>query len=158
LGRTRPPIPCELPFTYWVFGRPVSVQNDGGSRPRALSDWRRKVGAALGVAVALATKDRGFELISHKVEARIIWLSTDPENPDHPDVDNMVKPLIDALNREVIDDDRQVHRILAEKGDINDPPSTLLQIWPEILDDEEYVLTGEVTVVRISYFVLEFQT
>jgi Holliday junction resolvase RusA-like endonuclease len=156
LGRQRSPIPCDLPACYWVFGRPVSTRNDDGSKPRALAAWRSKVKAALDVAINDATKDRGFELVEGPVEIRVIWLSVDPEDPSQPDLDNMLKPLIDALNKKLIHDDRQVHRILAEKASINSPPTTLRDIYSELQDDVEYTRTGEVIVVRISPFNSEY--
>jgi len=112
---------------------------------------------ALGAAVAEASKDRGFEFIYDRVEIRVIWLSTDPYDRSQPDIDNMLKPLIDALNQRVIEDDRQVHRILAEKGSIDSPPATLEDMYREIQDDEEYTQTGEVIVVQVSRFLSEYQ-
>jgi Holliday junction resolvase RusA-like endonuclease len=156
LGRQRPPIPCQLPFSYWVFGRPVSTQNDDGSKPGALPAWRDKVNSALGAAVAMASKNRGFELVQDLVEVRVIWLSADPADRQQPDVDNMLKPLIDAFNEKIIGDDRQVHRILAEKANIELPPHATRGVYPEIQDDEEYAKTGEVVVVFLNHFNREY--
>ena len=122
MARQRPPIECPRPFVYWVFGRPVSTRNDDGGRPAALPTWRNKVNDALNEAVADASKGRGFVLIDNLVEIQACWMSVNPSDPSQPDVDNMLKPLIDALNKTVIDDDRQVHRIVAEKADINSRP------------------------------------
>lgn len=157
MGRQRPPIECELPLTYWVFGRPVSTRNDDGSKPSRLTAWRATVNSALDAAVSIASKDRGFVPIDKHVELRIIWLSPNPTDQTQPDVDNILKPLIDALNGRIITDDRQVHRILAEKAYIGSPPATLREIYPEILDDQEYSESGEVIVVRVSLFALEYQ-
>jgi Holliday junction resolvase RusA-like endonuclease len=157
LGRQRLPIPCQLPFCYWVFGRPVSTQNDDGSKPGALPAWRDKVNSALGAAVAMASKNRGFELVQDLVEVRVIWLSADPGDRQQPDVDNMLKPLIDAFNEKIIGDDRQVHRILAEKANIESPPHATRDVYPEIQDDEEYANTGEVIVVFLNHFNREYQ-
>ena len=101
---------------------PVSTRNDDGGRPAALPTWRNKVNDALNEAVADASKGRGFVLIDNLVEIQACWMSVNPSDPSQPDVDNMLKPLIDALNKTVIDDDRQVHRIVAEKADINSRP------------------------------------
>ena len=157
MGRQRPPIDCELPFTYWVFGRPVSTRNDEGETPRALPAWRKKINDALAEAIASSTKNRGYNLIKDIVEVRVIWLSTDPKNYDQPDIDNMLKPLIDAFNKTIIDDDKQVHRILAEKGNINSPPEALGRIFSEVQEDEEYVETGEVIAVILDYFSEEYK-
>ena len=134
----------------------MSTRNDDGSKPRALPAWRSKVAAALDVAVSDATKDRGFELIEGRVEIRVVWLSLDPEDSSQPDLDNILKPLLDALNQKLIQDDRQVHRILAEKASFNSPLTTLQDIYPELQDDDDYT-NGEVTVVRISRLNPEYQ-
>jgi Endodeoxyribonuclease RusA len=81
----------------------------------------------------------------------------DPEDSSQPDLDNILKPLLDALNQKLIQDDRQVHRILAEKASINSPPTALQDVYPQLQDDDEYTKTGEVTVVRISPFNSEYQ-
>jgi Holliday junction resolvase RusA-like endonuclease len=155
LGRKREPVPCSLPFTYWVFGRPVSTRNDDNHTPRALPAWRSKVNSTVDAEVANLTKGRGFELISDRVEIRVVWLSTDPFERDQPDVDNMLKPLIDALNGRVIGDDRQVHRILAEKTNVNFEVPIISEISAEIVEDPDY--RGEIIVVRVSDFDPEYR-
>ena len=154
LGRKREPVPCSLPFTYWVFGRPTSTRNDDNDTPRALPAWRRKINSTVDAEVASLTKGRGSEPILDRVEIRVIWLSTDPFDKDQPDVDNMLKPLIDALNGRVIEDDRQVHRILAEKTNVNYEVPIISEISAEIVDDPDY--RGEIVVVRVSSFALEY--
>jgi len=114
------------------------------------------VNSALDAAVMAASNNRGFELIIDPVEIRVFWLSDIPYDLTQPDVDNMLKPLIDVLNK-IFDDDRQVHRILAERADINRPPSALRNIYPEIQDDQEYTETGEVIVVRVSSLAPEYR-
>lgn len=105
----------------------------------------------------MASKNRGFELVQDLVEVRVIWLSTDPADRLQPDIDNMLKPLIDAFNEKIIGDDRQVHRILAEKANILSPPHVTGEVYPEIQDDEEYAETGEVIVVFLNRFSREYQ-
>ncbi|GJD98670.1 RusA family crossover junction endodeoxyribonuclease [Methylobacterium isbiliense] len=151
LGRRRPPVGHDLPFTYWVFGRPVSTRNDDGSKPAALPRWRGTVTTALTEAVEASTKGRGLRLVTAPVQVRIDWLSLDPFDPSQPDVDNMLKPLIDALNGTVIGDDRQVHRILAQKGSVNATPD-LDVAFADIQDDERFTRFGEVIVVSVAAF------
>jgi Holliday junction resolvase RusA-like endonuclease len=115
------------------------------------------VDEALAEAVAEATKGRGFVRIEGLVEIQVCWMSTDPLDPSQPDLDNMLKPLIDALNETVIDDDRQVHRIFAEKADINSPPRLVDKIAGVLQDDPRYVETGEVIVVCLRTFLPEYQ-
>jgi len=140
-----------------VFGRPISIRNEDGSKPKALGKWRKEVDLALVLAVAESTKSRGYVPFEGPVEVHVIWLSTDTSNPLHPDVDNILKPLIDALNRRIISDDIKVHRLLAEKADLNEPPSILLPFYNDIQDDPSFLTTAEVTVVRVDRFTPEFR-
>jgi Holliday junction resolvase RusA-like endonuclease len=144
-----------LPFIYWVFGRPVSTRNEDGGKPAGLAKWRGIVNTAAAEAVERASKGRGLVLEEALVQLHICWLSADPSDPSQPDIDNMLKPLIDALNKTVIADDRQVHRILAEKASINSPPSSIGIVMRELQDDERFVDIGEVTVVTLSSFASE---
>jgi Holliday junction resolvase RusA-like endonuclease len=110
------------------------------------------VDEALAEAVAEATKGRGFVRIEGLVEIQVCWMSTNPLDPSQPDLDNMLKPLNDALNETVIDDDCQVHRIFAEKADIN----VVDEIVRVLEDDPRYVETGEVVVVCLRTFLPEY--
>ncbi|WP_342149152.1 RusA family crossover junction endodeoxyribonuclease [Methylorubrum sp. SB2] len=149
MARQRPPIPCTLPFTYWVFGRPISQQAQDGKKPAALPRWRATVEAALLEAIEAASGRRGFVPFEGFVEVQVYWLSLDPSDRSQPDLDNVLKPLIDAFNTRVIADDGQVHRILAEKASINDPPAAVRDVMDEVQDDPLYMRTGEVTIVRL---------
>jgi Holliday junction resolvase RusA-like endonuclease len=149
VGRTRGPIECELPFDYWVFGRPISYRNEAEERPPGYPRWRAKVKTAAEEAADDLSKGRGFVLTTALVEVRVYWLTADPTDKTQPDLDNILKPLLDALVKLVIDDDRQVHRLIAEKGSINSMPVDLAHIKNEIVDDDRFVEDGEVTVVRV---------
>jgi len=155
VARQRPPVECGLPFVYWVFGRPVSIGSDDSRKPRGLAIWREKVKAALAEAVADASKDRGFILIESLVEVQISWMSTNPTDHSQPDLDNVLKPFIDAFNGTVIVNDRQVHRIVAEKFDINSPPASIDDIVDDIQADQRYESVPEVTVVRLASYSAE---
>jgi len=155
MGRQRPPIQCPLPFTYWVFGRPVSVQNDDGTKPARLARWRKDVNAALERAIAADSKERGFVPFEDPVEVQIYWLSADPSDASQPQLDNMLKQFMDALNKTLIADDRQVHRILAEKAFIGSPPSQISDIIERLQDEEAYARVGEVVLVYLRSFNLE---
>ena len=154
LGRKRDPIRCSLPFTYWVFGRPISTRNGDNKTPRALPDWRNKINSTVEAEVASSTNGRGYELFSDRVEIRVLWCSTDPFERDQPDVDNMLKPLIDALIGRVIDDDSQVHRILAEKASVNSHIPMIAELREEIEEDLDF--KGEFIVVRVCHFDSEY--
>jgi len=140
------------PYTYWVFGRPVSVGSDESRKPRALARWREQVKAALAASIAEASDGRGFILIEDLVDIRIYWMSTNPTDPSQPDLDNVLKPFIDAFNGTVIADDRQVHRIIAEKFDIISPPAAINDIVDDIQGDARYGSLGEVTIARLASY------
>ncbi len=36
-----------------------------------------------------------------------------------PDIDNIIKPILDALNKLVYEDDEQVYRVVSEKADLS---------------------------------------
>lgn len=100
------------------------------------------------------TKGRGFQPVQTLVEIKVVWLSPDPLDRNQPDVDNMLNPLIDTLNSRVIEDDRQVHRITAEKGNVNAGHPLFTEISDDAIDDQNY--QGEVIIVRVSNFDVEF--
>lgn len=102
-----------------------------------------------------ASKGRGLILKASPVEVHIYWLSVDPTDTAQPDIDNVLKPLIDALNKIVIEDDRQVLRLVAEKASINSPPNAIKDSMKEVQDDDRYVTVGEVIVVQVFAFALE---
>ena len=155
MGRQRGPIACKLPFSYWVFGRPISYRNEDGSKPKALGPWKRKILEALLLQIEAATKKRMYIPFDFPVEIAITWLSTNTMNPQHPDIDNILKPLIDTLNKTIITDDINVHRLLAEKADLNRPPPSLKLIFADIQDAPQFRVEAEVTVVRVSPFAVE---
>jgi Holliday junction resolvase RusA-like endonuclease len=105
----------------------------------------------------MSSNDRGFVPFEDAVEVRIYWLSADPFDASQPDLDNMLKPFIDALNKTVIADDRQVHRILAEKASIGSPPSQISDTIEMLQDEEAFARVGEVVLVYLKSFNLENQ-
>jgi Holliday junction resolvase RusA-like endonuclease len=111
--------------------------------------------AALDRAISEHSKERGYVLIEGPVDLQIYWLSGDPEDKSQPDLDNVLKPLIDALNKRIIDDDRQVRRILAEKASLASPPRQIDDIIAMLEDDERYTESGEVVVVRLRDYSTE---
>jgi Holliday junction resolvase RusA-like endonuclease len=121
-----------------VFGRPVSIQNDDGSKPAKFPKWRKDVVAALDRAISENSRERGYILVEGPLDLQIYWLSADAGDASQPDLDNVLKPFIDALNKRIIDDDRQVRRILAEKASIASPPGPIDDIIAMLEDDEGY--------------------
>jgi hypothetical protein len=89
---------------FIVSGTPISVQGKAQSKTR----WKAKVGAA-----ASATLSADHALVADPVRVTIVYfyVSTDL------DLDNIIKPIIDALNGVIYIDDFQVTNISAAKRD-----------------------------------------
>lgn len=107
-----------LPFDFVVAGPPVSQQGSG----RGKRNWQRQVERA-----ARARWTGGApETAADSVAITYFYVS------DVHDVDNIPKPMLDALTGIVYDDDRQVTDLLSRKRDLNqnlripNPPPLLL--------------------------------
>jgi Holliday junction resolvase RusA-like endonuclease len=85
-------------FDYVVYGRPVSAQPmSRGSRKRLrksprLPEWRRAISAAVEQAWETYSKDVFIDLL----RLDLFWVY-DTRLPNDPDLDNIIKPFIDAL-------------------------------------------------------------
>src|SRR5687767_13160385 len=88
------------------MGVPISAQAPGPSKTR----WRGRVRAA-----AAERWPEGEDPLEDEVQLRITYFH---ENAPL-DVDNMIKPIQDALNGLAYVDDRQVVRVISGKSDLN---------------------------------------
>ena len=152
VARQRDPIDADLPFSYWVFGRPISYRNNSNKKPEALDRWKKNIDQSVTSTISELTKGRGYKLYEDLTEIRILWMSTDVRDETQPDIDNILKPLIDALVGRVISNDRETHRLIAEKADINDPPAFAEPYMAEIQDDPSFRALAEVTIVQVDQF------
>jgi crossover junction endodeoxyribonuclease RusA len=94
----------EFPIEFLVKGTPVSLQ---AKRSESREEWKERVKAASATAVPqphFASEGR--------ISVTLYYL---PREPMQGDVDNIVKPILDALSRHIFIDDRQVERILVQK-------------------------------------------
>ncbi len=107
-----------VPFEFVIPGPPVSQQGKASARAR----WRQDVESAARAQWTGGGPDGGA------VSVKITYFFVG----DAPDVDNIPKPILDALNGLVFVDDRQVTDLLSRKRDLRntlripDPPPTLL--------------------------------
>lgn len=92
-----------FPIYFWVDGTPVSQQGSGKSK----SAWKERVTGASYNPVP-AYKWTTDEEVS-------VTIYDFPEADTEGDVDNIVKPILDALCRRVYSDDRQVKRVTAHR-------------------------------------------
>lgn len=85
-----------LPFEFTIKGPPVSAQTRNRSR---LEAWKTQIRNA-----ARSEMPDGIAPCTVDVTVRITYYY----EGDSPDVDNIIKPIQDALNGVVYEDDRQV--------------------------------------------------
>jgi crossover junction endodeoxyribonuclease RusA len=97
-------------FEFTVEGPPVSLKAKKNNTKR-YQRWIRTVRAA---AHAQWTADRKPTNSRAVVVAITNYYTLSP-----PDVDNIIKPIMDALNTVVYFDDQQVHRVVSEKFDLS---------------------------------------
>lgn len=99
-------------FAFIIEGPPVSLNAKEG-KPHARKryrDWMSKVNTA-----ASAVWPEGQTATSSEtVEVRITnYFTLAP-----PEIDNIIKPILDALNNLVYEDDKQVFRVVSERVDL----------------------------------------
>jgi crossover junction endodeoxyribonuclease RusA len=126
----------EFPIEFTVQGTPVSLQ---AKRPESREEWKGRVKAASSTAIPsphFASQDRIAVTLYYFLDS-----------PMEGDIDNIVKPILDALSRHIYIDDRQVERIVAQKFE---PPNAFTFSRPTAKFAE--ALGGErpVLYVRVS--------
>ncbi|MBP1885715.1 RusA family crossover junction endodeoxyribonuclease [Sinorhizobium mexicanum] len=92
-----------LPFEFTIQGPPVSNQTRNRAR---LQQWKQEVGLA-----AQARIPAGIGPVPDPVQITITYYY----EGDSPDVDNIIKPIQDALNGLVFVDDAQVAETKSRK-------------------------------------------
>jgi Holliday junction resolvase RusA-like endonuclease len=157
MPRQRPAIPVILPFEYVLLGRPYSWQN----KSSGYTAWVRRLIDAVTDAIDTASTGRLFVPTGEEVRVLIVWLSAQPNADSHPDLDTILKPIIDAMSEKVrmnypntrdtavIKDDRQTRRIEAALINLNSPGLQLPWAVIEKQEEEAYVF-GEVIYVRLD--------
>jgi len=107
-----------IPFEFVIPRRPVSLQG----KPKGLNEWKTFVRSE-----AQKIWTGGSPINNANLQLTLIYLCGD--NP--PDTDNIIKPIQDALNKLVYEDDRLIsdveshRRFLSELIDITNLPLLL---------------------------------
>jgi len=96
-----------IPFEFTIAGPPVSAQTKSRTR---LQQWKQDVRAAAQARVPVSAQPTDAE-----VQVAITYYY----EGDTPDVDNIIKPIQDALVGVVFADDDQVHQTKAWKRALN---------------------------------------
>lgn len=96
----------EFPIEFIVKGTPVSLR---AKLRRSRKEWKERVKNASTSVIPsphFASEDR--------LAITLYYL---PAEPMQGDVDNIVKPVLDALTKHIYIDDRQVERVVVQKFD-----------------------------------------
>ena len=95
----------RIRHSFAVIGLPVSQQ----ASPKSKRQYQTTVAKAASNSVVSPIKD------AEKIKIEIDWFSEGFQNK--PDVDNIIKPIQDALKGIVFTDDKQVESVVARKHD-----------------------------------------
>ncbi len=114
----------ELPFEFTVPGIPISFQ---GSATSQLA-WKQKIRE-----VARASLPEGAWALDMRLEVTILFLSGDEMSGD---LDNRIKPILDALTGPLYLDDKLVDRLVVQRFSpaetcqiLNPSPILISAIW-----------------------------
>jgi len=126
------------PVEFVIFDTPLSLQASGSSK----DDWKDKVKSA-----AKAVLPKFFMLEDKPLAAQIIYFAPDVMEGD---IDNIVKPILDALGGVAYKDDGSLEAVAVQKiepGVIvefvsptptlleaidGDPPAVYIRVWDDL--------------------------
>jgi crossover junction endodeoxyribonuclease RusA len=100
----------EFPIEFIVHGTPVSLQT---KRPESRAEWRTLVRDAARPALPAP-----HFASDHPIAVTLLYL---PASAMQGDIDNIVKPVLDALSRFLYLDDHQVERVVVQKFEPGNP-------------------------------------
>lgn len=94
----------EFPIEFIVHGTPISSQ---ARRPESRKEWKEHVKNASSTALP-----NPHFVSDERISVTLYYF---PDEPMQGDIDNIVKPILDALCRHIYFDDHQVERIVIQK-------------------------------------------
>jgi len=97
-------VEIEFPIEFLVAGTPVSLST---KRRESLDQWKSRV-----IDATWPTLPAGHFATKSPIAATLFYF---PAAEMAGDIDNIVKPVLDALGKHIYLDDRQVHRVLVQK-------------------------------------------
>ncbi len=97
-------VEIEFPLEFLVSGTPVSLQ---AKRRESVDQWKARI-----IDATRSILPEGHFATGSPIAATLFYF---PDTEMAGDVDNIVKPVLDALGQHIYLDDRQVHRILVQK-------------------------------------------
>ena len=111
----------ELPFEFYIQGTPVSLQ----ARARSKTNWKNRLKRVIRTKLP-----EQVWLLQEPVRVELLlFLDTEMQG----DLDNILKPILDSLEGEIIVNDRLVEEILIKKYEperiihLIDPSETLIE-------------------------------
>jgi crossover junction endodeoxyribonuclease RusA len=93
-----------FPLEFIVGGTPVSVQ---GRRRESLQQWQRRI-----IEASRNVLPEGHFASEQPISVTLYYF---PSDPMQGDIDNIVKPILDAMSRHIYLDDHQVERLVIQK-------------------------------------------
>ena len=114
-------VEIEFPLEFLVAGTPVSL---AAKRRESIDQWKARI-----VEATRSILPEGHFATERPVAATLFYF---PAAEMAGDIDNIVKPVLDALGKHIYLDDRQVHRVLVQKFEPGNvfgfgAPSAILQ-------------------------------
>ena len=126
----------EFPIEFIVHGTPVSLQ---AKRPELRRQWMDRVQTASSTVIP-----NPHFVSDDRIAVTLYYL---PDAPMEGDVDNIVKPILDALSHHIYIDDHQVERIVVQKFD---PGNVFTFSQPTLKFAEALAQERPVLYVRVS--------
>jgi crossover junction endodeoxyribonuclease RusA len=103
-------VEIEFPLEFLVEGTPVSLQ---AKERRSIERWKSRIIQASRVVLP-----EGHFATRAPMAITLFYFTVDQMEGD---LDNIVKPILDALERHIYMDDSQIHRIVVQKFELGDP-------------------------------------
>jgi crossover junction endodeoxyribonuclease RusA len=97
-------VEIEFPLEFLVAGTPVSLS---AKRRESVDQWKARI-----VDASRSVLPEGHFATGNPIAATLFYF---PAAEMAGDIDNIVKPVLDALGNRIYVDDRQVHRVLVQK-------------------------------------------
>jgi crossover junction endodeoxyribonuclease RusA len=104
--RSRSLMELSFPIEFLVHGTAVSLQ---AKRAESKNEWKQRIKAA-----STAVMPQPHFASQEPIGVTLYYL---PDEPMMGDIDNIVKPILDALSAHIYVDDQQVERLVVQKFD-----------------------------------------
>ena len=121
-------------FHFIARQKPVSAQVKNAKR---LQDYKRRLSELARAA--------GVTLAAGEVYVRLLWFHSVPLTREDPDIDNILKPVLDALQGSAFSDDGVVARCTAARHDTSRQDLVLAQP-----DGREHPATSEIAALLLA--------